>query len=98
MRQSKLIGKTIKENPKGAQTAAQRLTLRAGYIKKVSGGQYVYMPLFFRTITKIAQIIREEMQALGYEEFLMPALKPMEIEGIKRKFWRVSLRASSDLL
>jgi prolyl-tRNA synthetase len=79
MRQSKHLGKTLKEDPKDAQTAAHTLMLRAGYIKQVSPGVYTYMPFLVRTFHKISQIIREEMNAEGCEELLMPVLQPKEL-------------------
>lgn len=79
MRQSKHIGKTLKEDPKDAQTVAHKLMLRAGYIKQVSAGVYTYMPFLLRTLNKISQIIREEMDANECEELLMPALQPKDL-------------------
>lgn len=79
MRQSRHIGKTLREAPKDAQTAAHALMLRAGYIQQVSAGVYSYLPLLFRTLNKVSQIIREEMAAAGSEELLMPALQTKEL-------------------
>jgi len=79
MRQSKHTGKTLKEDPKDAQTVAHKLMLRAGYIKQVSAGVYTYMPFLLRTLNKISQIIREEMDANECEELLMPALQPKDL-------------------
>jgi prolyl-tRNA synthetase len=79
MRQSRLLGRTLREVPKDAQTAAHALMLRAGYIQQLSAGVYIYMPLLLRTLNKISQIIREEMTAAGAEELLMPALQPREL-------------------
>ncbi len=79
MRQSRHIGGTLREVPKDAQTAAHSLMLRAGYIRQLSAGIYSYLPLLFRTLTKISQIVREEMAAAGSEELLMPALQNKEL-------------------
>ena len=79
MRQSRHVGKTLREVPKDAQTAAHALMLRAGYMQQVSAGVYTYLPLLYRTLHKISQIIREEMTAAGSEELLMPALQPREL-------------------
>ena len=79
MRQSRLIGKTLRETPRDAQTAAHALMLRAGYIQQLSAGVYIYLPLLHRTLGKLAQIVREEMQAAGGVELLMPALQPKEL-------------------
>lgn len=79
MRQSRHVGKTLREVPKDAQTAAHALMLRAGYIKQLSAGVYIYLPLLWRTLNKISQIIREEMTAAGSEELLMPAIQSKEL-------------------
>jgi len=79
MRQSNHLGKTLREDPKEAQTAAHKLMLRAGYIKQIAAGVYAHMPLLLRTLNKLSQIIREEMNANGYEELLLPALQPKNL-------------------
>ena len=79
MKQSRLIGKTLREIPKDAQTAAHALMLRGGYIQQLSAGVYIYLPLLTRTLAKLSQIVREEMEAAGAVELLMPALQPREL-------------------
>ena len=79
MRQSNHIGKTLREDPREAQTVAHKLMLRAGYIQQIAAGVYAHMPLLLRTLNKIFQIIREEMKADGYEELLLPALQPKNL-------------------
>src|SRR6516164_3996362 len=79
MRQSRLLGKTLREAPRDAQTAAHALMLRAGYIQQLSAGVYIYLPLLHRTLAKLSQIVREEMVAAGSVELLMPALQPREL-------------------
>jgi prolyl-tRNA synthetase len=79
MKQSRLFGKTLREAPRDAQTAAHSLMLRAGYIQQLSAGVYVYLPLLHRTLAKLSQIVREEMAAAGGVELLMPALQPREL-------------------
>jgi prolyl-tRNA synthetase len=79
MKQSRLFGKTLREAPRDAQTVAHALMLRAGYIQQLSAGVYVYLPLLHRTLTKLSQIVREEMVAAGAVELLMPALQPREL-------------------
>jgi prolyl-tRNA synthetase len=79
MKQSMLLGRTLRETPKDAQTAAHTLMLRAGYIQPLSAGVYIYLPLLLRTLNKLAQIVREEMNATGAVELLMPALQPREL-------------------
>ena len=69
----------MREAPKDAQTSAHALMLRAGYIQQLSAGVYVYLPLMLRTLNKLGQIVREEMEAAGAVEMLMPALQPREL-------------------
>ncbi len=78
MRQSQLFYKTLKENPKDEQARNAQLLIRAGFIDKVMAGVYNYLPLGWRVLHKIEQIIREEMDAIGGQEILMPVLHPAE--------------------
>ena len=70
---------TLREAPAEATTPSHRLLLRAGYIRQVAAGVYDYLPLAWRSISKISQIVREEMNAAGGSEMLMPALVAMEL-------------------
>ncbi|MGB9561678.1 MAG: proline--tRNA ligase, partial [bacterium] len=70
---------TLKEEPREAETPSHRLLLRAGYIRMLMSGVYIYLPLGLRSINKIAEIIREEMNKIGAQELLMPAINPIEI-------------------
>ena len=79
MRFSKLFGKTLREEPTEAETISHRLMLKAGLIYQVSAGIYSYMPLAWRSLRKIEQIIREEMDAAGAQELRMPVLQPREL-------------------
>jgi len=79
MRWSKALVPTLKEDPKEAETKSHRLLLRAGYIRMLMSGVYIYLPLAQRSILKISNIIREEMNRIGAQELLMPALNPIEI-------------------
>ncbi len=79
MRISKLFGKTLREEPAEAELVSHRLMLRAGLIYQVSSGVYSYMPLAWRSLRKIEQIIREEMDAAGGQELRMPVLQPREL-------------------
>ncbi len=69
---------TTREAPADAETPSHILLSRAGFIRKVSAGVYDYLPLAWRTLRKISQIIREEMNAAGSSELFMPVLVPME--------------------
>ena len=79
MRVSQLFGKTLREAPAEAEIASHRLMLRAGLVHQVAAGVYAYMPLAYRSLRKIEQIIREEMDAAGGQEVNMPALHPLEL-------------------
>ena len=79
MRFSKAYIKTLKETPKEAEIASHKLMLRAGMIKKLASGIYAYLPLGYRTIRKIENIVREEMDRAGAQELLMPVVQPAEL-------------------
>ena len=79
MRVSKLFGKTLRDDPSEAEIASHRLMLRAGLISQVATGVYSYLPLAWRSLRKIEQIIREEMDAVGGQELRLPVLQPVEI-------------------
>jgi len=79
MRLSKLFGKTLREVPAEAETVSHQLLLRAGMIQQVAAGVYSYLPLAWRVLRKMEQIIREEMDAAGGQELSMPVLQPLEI-------------------
>jgi prolyl-tRNA synthetase len=79
MRLSKLFGRTQREIPAEAETASHQLLLRAGMISQVAAGVYSYLPLAWRVLKKIENIIREEMDAAGGQELMMPVLQPLEL-------------------
>jgi prolyl-tRNA synthetase len=79
MRFSSLFGKTLKEIPSEADTASHQLLLRAGMIQQVAAGVYSYLPLGWRVLKKIEQIIREEMDKAGGQELMLPSLQPFEL-------------------
>jgi len=79
MRFSKLFGKTLKEKPSEADSVSHQLLLRAGMVQQVATGVYSYLPLGWRVLKKIEQIIREEMDKVGGQELMMPTLQPFEL-------------------
>src|SRR5437588_7684750 len=79
MRMSKSFTPTLKEGPADATVASHQLLVRAGYIRQLSAGIYSILPLGQRAILKITAIVREEMNAIGAQEFYLPALNPREI-------------------
>ncbi|MEO8525686.1 MAG: proline--tRNA ligase [Caldimonas sp.] len=79
MKASQFFISTLKEAPADAEVASHRLMLRAGFIKRLSAGIYTYMPMGLRVIRKIEAIVREEMNAAGAVELLMPVVQPAEL-------------------
>jgi len=79
MRISKLFGKTQREIPAEAETVSHQLLLRTGMISQIAAGVYSYLPLAWRVLKKIETIIREEMDAAGGQELMMPVLQPLEL-------------------
>ena len=85
MRLSAYFLPTIRENPAEAQIVSHRLMLRAGMVRQSSAGIYSWLPLGFRVLKRIEQIVREEMDAAGCHEVLMPTIQPADL-------WRMSGR------
>ncbi len=79
MRWSQTLIPTLKETPAEAEIVSHKLLLRAGLIRKLTGGLYTFLPLGLRALRKVEQIVREEMNRAGAIELLMPALQPPEI-------------------
>ncbi|MCA9294271.1 MAG: proline--tRNA ligase [Phycisphaerales bacterium] len=78
-RWSRTLIPTAKEPPADAEAPSHKLLVRAGYIRRVTAGVYEYLPLGWRVLRKVSQIVREEMNAAGASEMLMPALAPTEL-------------------
>ena len=76
---SGLFGRTLREAPAEAETANHQLLLRAGLAVQLAAGVYSYMPLGWRALRKLEAIIRDEMDAAGAQELLMPAIQPLEL-------------------
>ena len=79
MRYSQLFLPTVKEVPSEAEVPSHRLMIRAGFIRKVASGTYTYLPLGWRVLRKIMQIVREEMDRAGAQEVSVPILQPLEL-------------------
>ncbi|HXR03615.1 MAG TPA: proline--tRNA ligase [Verrucomicrobiae bacterium] len=88
MRWTQTLIPTLRESPAEAEILSHKLLLRAGLIRKLAGGVYTFLPLGWRSLHKIEQIVREEMDHAGALEMLMPALQPKEI-------WEQSGRAET---
>ena len=93
MRWTQTFIPTLRETPADAEIASHQLLLRAGLIRKLTGGLYTFLPLGLRSLRKVERIVREEMDRAGALEVLMPALQPPEI-------WQQSgrYRTASDVL
>src|SRR5260221_243903 len=103
MRWSQTLIPTLKETPADAEIISHKLLLRAGLIRKLTGGLYTFLPLGLRALRKVEQIVREEMDRAGALELLMPALQPPEIwqqsgryETMKDVLFRVRDRAKKE--
>ncbi|MEG0376102.1 MAG: proline--tRNA ligase, partial [Raoultibacter sp.] len=79
MRMSELYVPTLKEDPADAEIASHRLLLRAGMIRKTASGVYTFLPLGKKVLAKVENIVREEMDAIGAQEVMMPVLQPAEL-------------------
>lgn len=79
MRISALYAPTLRETPADAEIASHQLLVRAGLIRKAAPGVYTYLPLAWRSLKKISQIVREEMDAKGGQELMMPIIQPAEM-------------------
>ena len=79
MKWSKALINTVRETPKEAETASHKLMIRAAMIKKLGAGIYDYLPLGYKSVMKVMNIIREEMNAAGAQEVHLPVLSPAEL-------------------
>ncbi len=91
MKQSQLFSKTLKNAPKDEVSTNAQLLIRAGFVDKQMGGVYSFLPLGLRVLNNISNIIREEMNAIGGQEMLMPVLGP-------KKVWQTTNRWDIDVL
>ena len=79
MRLTQMLFVTLRETPAEAEIPSHQLLLRAGYIRRIGSGIYAYMPLMWRVLQKVSQIVREEMDATGAQECLLPQLQPAQL-------------------
>ncbi|PHV63325.1 proline--tRNA ligase [Cyanobacterium aponinum] len=79
MRLSSMLFATLREDPAEAEIKSHRLLLRAGYIRRIGSGVYSYLPLMWRVLQKVSQIVREEMNATGAQECLLPQMQPADL-------------------
>ncbi len=104
MRASQLLLPTVKEDPAGAEAVSHKLMVRAGLVRQLAAGIYVYLPAGWRVMQKIAAIIRSEMDAIGGQEMLMPVINPAEIwqqsgrwDAIGGELFRLKDRKGADM-
>src|SRR5947199_6092020 len=87
MRASQLFLPTLRTDPADAESASHKLLVRGGFIRQVAAGVWTFLPLGWKVHQKVVQIIREEINAIGGQEFLCPLLTPAEL-------WKASGRYS----
>ncbi|MGF1521605.1 MAG: proline--tRNA ligase [Leptolyngbyaceae cyanobacterium] len=79
MRLSQMLFVTLREDPAEAEIPSHKLLVRAGYIRRIASGVYAYLPLLWRVLNKVSAIVREEMNATGAQECLLPQLQPSDL-------------------
>ena len=79
MRLSQMLFVTLREDPAEAEIPSHKLLLRAGYMRRIASGVYAYLPLLWRVLNKVSAIVRDEMNATGAQECLLPQLQPAEL-------------------
>jgi prolyl-tRNA synthetase len=104
MRWSQTYVPTLRENPADAEAASHRLLVRAGFIRQLMAGHYMLLPLAVRVRAKIIEVVREEMDRIGAQEFILPAMHPAEIwqrsgrwEAMGEEMFRLRDRKGADL-
>ena len=104
MRYSKLFIPTLKEAPSDAEAISHKLMVRAGFVRQLAAGLYIYLPLGIRVMEKVNRIIREEMNAIGGQEVTMPVLNPAEVwqqtgrwDAIGDEMFRLKDRSGRDM-
>jgi prolyl-tRNA synthetase len=89
MKMSNLFSQTIRETPADAETASHQLLLRAGFISQLAAGIFSYLPLAKRSLTKIENIMRQEINAIGGQEISMPVVHPAEIWQESGRWYKI---------
>lgn len=105
MRASKLFFPTLKEDPAEAEAISHKLMVRAGLVRQLAAGLYIYLPLGQRVLEKVCRIIREEMNAIGAQELSMPIMHPAEVwqqtgryDDIGEEMFRLKDRGGRDMV
>jgi len=104
MRYSRMFIPTLKEAPSEAEAVSHKLMVRAGFVRQIAAGLYIYLPLGIRVMEKINRIIREEMNAIGGQEVTMPVMNPAEVwqqtgrwDAIGDEMFRLKDRGGRDM-
>ncbi|MGO8683277.1 MAG: proline--tRNA ligase, partial [Thermoleophilia bacterium] len=104
MRLSQLLLPTVKEDPTGAEAISHKLMVRAGLVRQLGAGIYVFLPAGWRVMRNIEALVRAEMEAIGCQEILMPVINPAEIwqesgrwETIDQSLFRFKDRKGADM-
>ena len=105
MRQSQLFGKTLREAPKDAETISHIFLTRGGFIRQLSSGIFSFLPLGFKVLKNIEEVIREELAKIGTQELIMPVVHPAEIwkktgryQEIGKELWRLKAQGGQELV
>lgn len=89
MRMSHLFSQTLREAPSDSEVASHRLLVRAGYIRQLGAGIFSYLPLAYRSLTRIMNIMREEINAIGGQEICMPVVQPADIWQESGRYYQI---------
>ena len=89
MRMSKLFSQTLRETPSDADAISHQLLLRAGFIRQLSTGIYSYLPLAKRSLAKIENIMRQEINLIGGQEITMPVIHPAELWQESGRWYKI---------
>lgn len=105
MKASNVFFPTLKEDPADAEAVSHKLMVRAGLVRQLAAGLYIYLPLGLKVMDKICRIIREEMNVIGAQELSMPVLQPAEIwqqtgryDAIGEEMFRLKDRGGRDMV
>ncbi|WP_030910917.1 proline--tRNA ligase [Streptomyces sp. NRRL F-5126] len=85
-RMSRLMAKTLREEPADAETLSHKLLVRAGYVRRTSAGIWTWLPLGKKVLDNVARVVREEMDAFGAQEVLLPALLPKDAYEVSGRY------------
>ena len=89
MKVSQMFGQTLRDAPADAEVTSQKLLIRAGFIRQLGAGIYSYLPMARRSMTKIENILREEMNAIGGQELTMPVVQPADLWKETKRWYQI---------